>query len=310
MANAGFYNENEYRQYPFIDKPEKRAVLAVELPTELIVDCGFILGIDSKFDAKTDYVYLKRLVVQANSYSFVFKTTAATALNTELIFHRLKTDENWLTEHKSSVVADISCATEPIWEGFIVTGNLQLDTPPPIGTYDFALNDYEVEPAQLQSLVRSYLRSVSVGNYSRTVIPECANNSSSSQNPAAQRSIITQANCLKGGIQFSGGINCNVEQNDITNTIRISPVRGANLNTPVATELCENHGELPLFTNEPKAQGSQFLSGGPACNELISSINGIGGPNVIINGGPGILVNNADNKITLNVSDTVIAREC
>lgn len=319
MANAGFYNVNEYRQYPFIDNPAileaRRAAGLFTLPEQLIVDCGFILGLDSEFNAVSDFVYLSRLAVTANDYVFTFRATAGPTNTRPLVFTRAKLAgkyESWQYEYKQSTAdTNKQCATEPVWEGFIVTGNLQ-EANVPAGVYDFEPGQYVVEPATLQSLVRSYLRSISVGNYARTIIPNCVTNDSSASAVTQDRQVIEQSNCLKGDVQFVAGINCLISQSDISRRISISPLLGANLNTTTAAELCANYGELPLFPGESPPAGSQFLSGGPACNELITSINGITGPNVIINGGPGIIITTdpAANKIVLNISDTLISREC
>ena len=323
MANAGFFNENEYRQYPFIDKPTIRQERAdanlPNLPEAALVGCGFIMGIDSGFDFARDSVYLARLEVSASACAFTFKTTAATSASTPLTFTITRNSENkyeqWATEYEHTAAAETACAEEPLWEGFLVAGNLQeLDLNP--GIYNFepaedAEPPYEVEPSTIQSLVNSYLRSISVGNYARTIIPSCAEASSgSSSGEHTARAVIPQATCLKGDVQFVAGINCRVAQTDITNTITIDALLGANANTDAARELCENYGELPLYPGENPADGSQFLSGGPACSELITAINGLPGPNVIIIAGQGLIIDNVDNKLVLNVSDTVISTEC
>lgn len=323
MSNADFYNVNEYRQYPFIDRPDIRENRSAEgkfnLPEQLIADCGFILGLDSEFDAASDFVYLAQLEVQPTQYIFTFRTSATGASGQALVFTRAKTGaayESWVYEHvESAARAGMQCASEPAWEGFLVTGNLQ-DAAVPTGIYSFAPAEGEdaphvVEPALLQSLVRGYLRSISVGNFARTVIPNCVEENSSSSNSAnTPREVIPQDVCLSGAIQFVAGINCAVSQTDITNTITIGPLLGANVNSPTGNELCENNGELPLYVGESPPPGSSFLSGGPACNELITTINGIGGPSIIINSGPGIIITTSEHRITLGVSDVVIAREC
>lgn len=312
MAVAGFYNENEYRQYPFVGK---QTYLAAHLPTQLIVDCGFIMGIDSQFDATTHIVYLSKLTVTEDEYIFEFRTTAPAAA-APLIFTRNKTAENWEIEYQASAVAsDKPCATEPAWEGFIVTGNLQFNDAQEEklndGEYEFA-QERVVEPALIQSLVRNYLRSIGVANYERTVLLPCSDNSSSSSSAPVteERALIPQQLCMNGNIKFTAGYNCSITQTDIANTITISPFLGAGAYSDVAAELCENFGELPLYVGEPTAPGSKFLSGGPACDELITSINGIGGPNVIINNGPGITIRTSDNKIIFGVDNRVIAKEC
>ena len=53
----------------------------------------------------------------------------------------------------------------------------------------------------------------------------------------------------------------------------------------------------------------KFLSGGPACCELISTINGLGGRVVSITGGTGVQVSTATDKITIAL-DTNSQNNC
>jgi hypothetical protein len=306
MARAGFYNDNEYRQYPFVLKFEYDHA---DLPTNLIVDCGFIMGLDSEFDSAVDIVYLYCVRILADRYEFEFRTTAAGAAAHPLIFTRPRGAESWLNEsvESASAAATTFCGTEPIWEGFMVSGHLAEDAGTAIATLTF---DQEriVEPALIQSLVKSYLRSINVANYGRTVIEGCATDPVG----GTSRDIIVQTGCMQGAVAFTAGFNCEVSQTDVSRTITIAPLLGANANTTVAEELCSNYGELPLFAEETNVSGSKFLSGGPACDELITSINGIGGPNVNINGGEGITItaNPAAGIVRLIVSDNVISKNC
>jgi hypothetical protein len=317
MARAGFYNDNEYRQYPFVLKSKYDHA---DLPTNLIVDCGFIMGLDSEFNSAVDIVYLYCVRILADRYEFEFRTTAAGAAGHPLIFTRPRGAESWLNESVESASAEDTtfCGTEPIWEGFMVSGHLAEDAGTATATLTFD-QERVVEPALIQSLVKSYLRSINVANYGRAVIEGCATDPVS----GTSRDIIVQTGCIQGAVAFTAGFNCEISQTDVSRTIMIAPLLGANANTPVAAELCEHYGELPLFDNElpPVIQEatetlpeirSKFLSGGPACDELITSINGIGGPNVNINGGEGITItaNPAAGIVRIRVSDNVISKNC
>jgi hypothetical protein len=306
MARAGFYNDNEYRQYPFVAKD---TYAHAELPTNLIVDCGFIMGLDSEFDSAVDTVYLYCVRILADRYEFEFRTTATGAASHPLIFTRPRGAESWINEsvESASATGTTFCGSEPIWEGFMVSGHLAEDSSVATATLTFD-QERVVEPALVQSLVKSYLRSVNVANYGRTVLDGCATDPVT----ITEREIIVQAECLQGDIALAAGFNCEISQTDVSRTITVAPLLGANANTPVAEELCSHYGELPLFDGEVPPTGSKFLSGGPACDELITSINGIGGPNVNINGGEGITItsNPAANRVRLIVSDNVISKNC
>ncbi len=312
MPRAGFYNDNEYREYPFtVNRIDS-------LPADLVVDCGFIMGIDSGFDPGSDYVYLHEVRKTATRIEIEFRTTATGAASLPLVFSRLFTAEEWTTEFKATTHASSACATEPVWEGFVVSGVIgtitaQLTTGQSLSFYVGGIHTRQVEPARIQSLKGAYLRSISVGNYSRVTISECETGQSSSSAGAitvASPTIVVNATCLKGDIRLKPGVNCSITQNDTPKRLTISAelsVSGSNVEAPT---LCALGGELPLTpaeaaafaantltfpvlksgTSSSPAEYSKFLSGGPACNQVISSINGLGAPDVKIGGGAGIQV--------------------
>jgi hypothetical protein len=291
MPRAGFYNDNEYRQYPFVFRS---AYSAADLPTELIVDCGFIMGLDSEFNPTTDIVYLHSITKTAAKLQFTFKTTAAGAVNKPIVFERDLTPDEWAYEHADSAPASntgltdaIFCATEPVWSGFLVTGRIAefAASAPNNTTYTFN-QERAVEPSRIQSLVKAYLRSVNVGNYARTVIQPCGSSSSS----GATRPVIVNAACVKGNIQLRAGFNCEITQDSDLNELRIAVSKDANTTGLDAAEFCENGSEIKLYPGEIPPVGSKFLSGGPACDEVITAINGLPAPDVKIVGGAGIQV--------------------
>jgi hypothetical protein len=100
-------------------------------------------------------------------------------------------------------------------------------------------------------------------------------------------------------------------QTNAANEILVTASVGAGI-SPTTGELCEFGGQLPLTQAErtaflaAKENGTQkFLSSGPACNELISTINGLSGPNINIVGGTGIRVTA---EVTADGSRIVIAK--
>jgi hypothetical protein len=281
MPRPSFYNDNEYRAYPFV-----YAARAQTEPTAIeraVVDAGFILGLDADFNSATDSVWLHTVTRAANTITCNFKTDAVGAENILVSFSRNITAEAWTTEYAQSVPAANLCAREPVWEGFLVTSTLApLAAQIASGqTLTFTKNEYQIEPARIQNLARSYLRSISVGNYARTQVPECGGP------PNAARPIILNAGCLRGDIKLKEGYQCQITQNARTRTIDISasPTAGAEKDE----NFCANGGELPLFPGET-TNGRKFFSNSPACDELIFSINGLGGKNITLLGGSGITV--------------------
>jgi hypothetical protein len=316
MPRPGFYNDNEYRAYPFIFKAG-----AVALPYSTVVDCGIIMGLDSEFDGEVHEVWLQQIKRLNNTFEFEFATNAPGAAQKPLVFQRDVDTAEWLMEDAESepYVKDVnSCATEPAWSGFLVTGPLKdLEAAlPNDGTITLG-TAYTLEPARIQSLVRSYLRAVSLGNFSRPRARSACDNS-----PGTPRHVVINKRCIAGDIRFKEGYNAQIRQRVLTNEIVISAGRG--FGAQYDAELCQNHGEIPFYDGEqkpilfPAADGrpevrSKFFSGGPACDELVSSINGVTGPDVTIVGGTGINVRvdqDNPNTILVTLSTTNIAGNC
>ena len=307
MSRPGFYNDNEYRAYPFIYNSA-----ADTIPTNVIVDAGFIMGLDAYYDEKTDYIWLERVqricVTGRTDFKFVFR---ATGVSQPIIFGRAAPNVGtpptieWATEYAESVDDAASCGTDPIWSGFMVTGRLtelaanmveqfgapNTDSGAVTHELVFANNAYRVEPGRVQNLRKAYLRSVSVGNYRRVTVPVCDN---SGVSVLPNKTVIVNKECMSGDLLFREGYNCQIIQKTRNNSINIGAVKGGG--TAEDSALCENSGEIPFTPNEEKplevaaANGkpevrSKFLSGGPACKDLIFTINGIGGSNVNLIGG-------------------------
>jgi hypothetical protein len=327
MPRAGFYNDNEYRAYPFVYKVTDAVPSFAELPSSgnkhmiyltrdtgakyrwtgnayalldptapalpdaCILDAGVIMGLMSEFDPTQHSVWLESVSRVADVFTFTFRTDAPGAASQPLTFTRPADASEWLSEQVDA--AD--------WEGFFVTGPLtELAAQMPNNTAMTIANvDRVLEPARIQSLVKSYLRSVSLGNYRRTLVtPSSACETSSSA--VNVREIVVNAEGLQGDLRLKEGYNCRISQTDFNREIRVAAEVGAGL--PPDNELCSRGGELPLYAGEEPPEGSPFLSGGPACDETIATINGMGGPNVTLIGGPGVGVTTDSENFSVRVA--------
>jgi hypothetical protein len=317
MPRAGFLNDNEYRQYPLSPNPLNK------LSVDLIADCGFIMGIDSEFDPDIHSVYLAAVIRSGSSLTLEFKTTAPAAVDYPIVFTRFAGGEEWEEEYVTSAIGPARCATEPVWEGFLVSGIVdtvfnQLGAD---GRIVFTSDIAVVEPGRIQTLAKSYLRSINLGNYARVAVPPKSCDPSTFIIPADADYVITNATCLRGDIKFEPGHHCAITQQDFNNTIVISAALDANTNDPLANELCENGGEIKLYPQElkpflvdGKTERSKFFTGGLACDQTVTSINGLGGPDVKIVGGPGIKIGPPEpfipNTLKLQVIDNIITKKC
>lgn len=322
MPRAGFYNDNEYRAYPFIARLAYSGL--TPCPNSTIVDCGFIMGLDSEYDPEEHVVYLYRVTRLSDTFEFEFRTTAPGAVAYPLIFERAVTTPEWASEFVESGVNTETavCLTEPAWEGYLVTGVMVelLNLLPGDGSVQFFAPtisigaDHEVEPARIQSLVRAYVRSINVGNYARIYAADCDSAPSSPGDigdAPAERAISVNATCLTGAVQFKAGFNCIIQQAAYNNTLTVIARKYANTANDPDSELCQYGSELPLYVGEAPVDGSQFLSGGAACEELIASINGITGKHVNIVAGVGVTITlAAADTLVIGLNPTVINQNC
>jgi hypothetical protein len=117
MARAGWLNENEYRDYPFVTQTEPLEIddgsssssssssagdggvvpLRI-LPHETIVDAGFILGVTAGYHTTNDRVYLRRVRREDPYLLFEFRTTAGGAAAESLYFVRRTDDPEFVQQ--------------------------------------------------------------------------------------------------------------------------------------------------------------------------------------------------------------------
>lgn len=293
MARPGFYNDNQYRDYPFIAQP----TLAQPLPTSAIVDAGFTMGYDAVYNDQIGAVFLREIQQIGGDVRFVFLFAGGQHSSNAITFSAPASSSEYTTVFQDSATIG-TCGNEPLWRGFIVVGALadlltELDIAG--GTLTFAPTRYVVEPARIQNLNKAYLRSISVGNRGRITVPMCGETGVITD----QRAIT--ADCMQGPIIFEEGYQTSITQVTRENALLFSAQKTAGDRD--STELCENQGEIPFYPNEvankPYIHGqvddtpprrSEFLSGGWACKDLIFTVNGLGGSNVNIIGGQNIQV--------------------
>lgn len=297
MPRPGFYNDNEYRAYPFVFKPNLPDPL---LATNVIVDAGIILGLDAFTTTVSDYtVWLASIERLTDTFKFTFWYAEKNyvAKPTPLVFTCPVTATDWTTIFSESAPVTVATA-DPIWEGFLVVGKIEtlVATMTTGQTLTFAQNSYQLEPGRIQSLNRAYLRSITVANYDRPRVPDC------SDTPApttGARVIVTNRGNLKGPLFFKEGYNCQITQTTRANEISISALKNAGSAADAA--FCAHGSELPLYAGEPFDAETQLYSNSPTCNQVISTINGLGGKNINIVGGNGVAIttDSDNNKITV-----------
>ena len=307
MALPGWYNENQFRDYPFVGRSESyvsslssissnSVVSWWDLPTAAVVEAGVVMDIDAGFDPAVDQVYLHSVSRAGSSITFELRTTAPGAGNYALRFYRQLDAAEFEIQYAQAEmispepVALLQCSSTAPWSGYMITGDVSV-LAESVGDGDTILlppSLWLIEPARIQTMMASYLRSVSLANFPRTKVTEpagCETSSSSSDSSATDSDdVFVSLECAAGDLVFESGYNCHVRIDSNSNAVIIGSGVGLG-----AGELCE---EVAL--TEDEAILESLLSGGPACHELIKTINGVPGPNVTIAAGPGFQVYVAD----------------
>lgn len=127
MAREGFYNENEYRDYPFMTRVSPLEIvpcppgsesgssarsessasagpeLLIDLPHEAIVDFGAIMAIDSRYHELKHCVWLDRITRWGDYFIYEFQTNATGAASEVLRFTRHLNDPEFTQEWAKSV---------------------------------------------------------------------------------------------------------------------------------------------------------------------------------------------------------------
>lgn len=319
MAQQGFFDANRNRAFPFQDGTTARPIAGpltlAQLADAVVVDCGFLVGPQTGFDPAAHRVVLRRIRRSGPTFFFDFAADCPGLLGVDLTFTRDLGTPRYATEWadsgpiwgSASITGSASAEQaawdagthcgEPLWSGYLVTGDLDpldlfLAGDGGVGRGDGAV----VEPALVQSLVGSRVTALAVVNADRTRVaaadPDCAD----PVWPHATGLNYINATCLRGEIRFRAGYNAVVRQVTADGSLVLGAAVGAGAGTPC--------GDVPLFPGETPPPGSALLDGSQRCNEVLRSINGIGGPLLQVSAGAGIQIT-ADpdtNALTIDVS--------
>lgn len=294
MALPGWFDSNRARAYPFLTRtvglPVTGPSTVRNLPTAAIVDAGFIAGPASAFDAVDCVVRLVAVRRSGGYVHFDFVSDAPgltdvvltfTVAETAERYTQLFADSDGAEFSDSDSLSDTDCE-EPALSGFLVIGDLDPLLQLLADGETLAGEDGAgvTEPAVVQSLDGSYVVGVGVANSDRTRVtapPGC----DEIIWPYEDEAVFVQDSCVTGVILLRAGFNAGVRQDD-AGRIVLQAVVGAGAG-PVCVE-------PPLYPGEVPPDGSVLLSGGPACGELLRSINGLGGPRIDLKAGLGVTI--------------------
>lgn len=280
MAHHGWYNANEYRAFPFIYTTEELLV-----SNRVMVDFGCSFGPSSPLnDEESPAVWLYQIRRTCSVYEFDFRTNVGEAARYALVFVRDANDPEYTHSFAEATLVDsetsaYDCPDSFVWEGFLVTGMLSDLNLADGGTIVFDDFAQTVEPSLLHST--TFVDSISLANYDRTrAYSDCVTNDLD-----PERLPIVNTMCMVGNLKMKEGYNCAIRQDDTNNTITISGAVGGGNDGPSCSEVALHDDEI----QDPALSG-RYLSGGPACDEIITSINGVTGQNIRLIPGNGVQI--------------------
>ena len=223
-------------------------------------------------------MYLHQITRTGTTFTFDFRSDAPGLLEYALVFSRTLGDPEYATDYVAAAPLDGAQGSPEapglLWEGFLVTGPLDsLAAALPADGALAATTGPQVEPALIQNLGRSYVRSINLANQDRTRATPPADCPGAGA-PEGDLPYIVSATGLTGDLRFVEGYNLALRQNALDNSLTFSSIQGAGAGEPCNTPETP-HGEVPLYPGEQPPAGSILLSGGPTCDEAINSINGL-----------------------------------
>jgi len=306
MASPSWFNENENRAYPFVH--DQGATSPAD--TRLVVDAGFVANAKSRFKTGVHTVWLATVRRQGAFFHLDFTSNAPELFGLPLTFSRHVSDGDFASEFADSGTSGLSASSEsgsssdsenecdePLWSGFLVTGRMAAFEELLPGDGELTV-EAQVEPALVQNLSESFVSKFAVANADRTrVTPaiECGDQT------VGDDVIYVKSACVLGDVVFVPGYNASVRQNAQENSITLGAAVGAGAGEPCDT--------VPVYAGEQPPVSSTLLEGGPRCNEVVRSVNGVGGPQLNITAGRGVTVTSVpeDNKVIVNVNMSGLA---
>jgi len=311
--SENFYNLNANRCYPFVlrttGRPEDGPSTLLNLAHACVVDAGFVLAAKSGFASGDHTVYLNQVRRHGSTFYFDFASDAPELFEVPLTFTRNVADPDYTLSFTDSGEVGLSESSasgsmslgdeclEPLWSGFLVSGKMSaLALLLPVnGTITRGAGGAVVEPALLQNLAGTYVTRVGLANDDRTRA-DAPEDCPDIVFPYPTGVIHIHTNCVVGDLVFVAGFNAEVRQSDTDNAISFGASVGAGAGQPCDT--------VARFPGEVPPEGSNLLEGGLRCNEVLRSINGIGGRQFNLIAGLGATIASVpeENKVVVDLN--------
>jgi hypothetical protein len=300
MTTGGsFYSTNTLREYPFVETSTISDDF--NFPDKCIVDFQCQMFGDHRYNLATDSVYLYSAVVTDGVACLTFLTTSEGLENWAIKFYRSETDDEYTTDFEQAVFIGGGDPPElPIrFEGYLTTGDIAALFAFCETHENLFTNEIAGKLVVLPSNVRVF------GGESKATGPfvhsfRLANSNRSRWNPPtgcgdivpwASGKTLYPGVFFDGNIKFTEGFNCLIREDEAGRSIIFGAGIGLGMGQPDV--------DIKLFPDEQLGDGSIFYSGGPACSEIIQSINGVSSEIIQLAESPGV-------RITSSVQDHTV----
>jgi hypothetical protein len=325
MAKQGFYFENMFRSYPFIDDGSEPPI-----PKDSVVDFNCAVNYGSGFVDGINTVSLYSIEKTIDKLILSFKCDAVGLINRTLVFSvdypaseltyafsYLKLDEDPDVNSSSSSSGSSSSSSSSevlneavLWDGFIIFGKLDaiLDSMY-VGEIVLVDSSYFIEPTLIKNLQSADVQSISIANQT----PEQATPASG----CGDDTLVLYENLiyhegLVGDVRFVNGYSCNIALSKADNSVLFT----ATITDAVKGQFCNDEGPsikypstlvpgIRMGADQEIPDGSELYSGGPTCKDTIKSINGMGGKRLWVVGGKGITLTATQADFLISIEATL-----
>lgn len=290
MAERDFYNIGDFITYPLVDGLTDDNDFALIgggfLPRQGLADAGFMFGAGSGFVAAQHNVYLFEVTVTLLDVVFDFRSDAPGLSGFRWLFSFPVTGTLGCSAYVGVTPIVGGLEDTQLGYGYVNIGELTDLVGLGVGTYTLVMGA-RVEPALLQSLVDTFVSSITVADDPRTCPPECCADSSSSSSSFSSSSFSDAGGALEafpvggplvGDVKLIEGYNCQLTTNQVLNAIVINAGVGLGAGQP-CHDIVVDHTGLRLDDCV-------------TCDSFIKSINGVTSPSgeLFLSGGNGFTV--------------------
>ena len=289
MSKQGFYLDNMFRTYPFID-PITGSTAA--FPKSTIVDFNCYIYSEVGYVEGVNTVWLHSTERDSDTIIFKFASDAIGLAGNYLTFVKRINDPEMSYSFSdssgeytsSSIPIEDVCPKKIIWEGYLVSGNLtELAELMPSDQIVYSpSSEAVIEPSLVINIQDSNIRTINIAN---KVPPQATAPEGCTPYPVVDGTLV-YSRCITGDIVFDHGYSCNVAASTPLNEITFT----ASVDEAIRGQICEP----PLFT-----------TGGPECLDTLKSINGMGAKRLWIVGGRGVSLSVDQSTFSIDLSATL-----